>query len=179
MGNVVENMPKDETNAKMNAMGIMGASPSSSSQWRTSWEEKKENDHNNSTKKNRKPLDRTSVVKFEDVMNADLGGVSDIPQDYSKFAQERRPNSHTSAKDYKSRGKSKVRSVPVDDTFNTSISDPVTIEVKPLPKIRLSLMPSPREEDEEHLDEDSDPSGRRSKGKTSSSKSSSSKSSSK
>merc|ERR1712238_511183 len=27
--NVVENMPKDETNAKMNAMGIMGASPSS------------------------------------------------------------------------------------------------------------------------------------------------------
>ena len=27
--------------------------------------------------------------------------------------------------------------------------DPVLIEVKPLPKIRLSLMPSPREEDEE------------------------------
>jgi len=183
---VVENMPKEETTAQMNAMGMMGAAslPSSSSQWRTNWEEKKEHDHHNGTKKNRKPLDRTSVVKFEDVMNADLGGVSDLPQDYSKFAQERRPNSTTSAKDYKSRGKSKARAAPVDDTFQTSVSDPVTIEVKPLPKIRLSLMPSPREEDEEHLDDDSDPSkGRRSskgnKSSSSKSKSSSSKSSSK
>jgi len=31
-----------------------------------------------------------------------------------------------------------------------------TIEVKPLPKIRLSLMPSPREEDEEKVDDDED-----------------------
>jgi len=30
--------------------------------------------------------------------------------------------------------------------------DPVMIEVKPLPKIRLSLMPSPREEDEEEVE---------------------------
>ena len=34
-------------------------------------------------------------------------------------------------------------------------SDPVMIEVKPLPKIRLSLMPSPREEDEDMVSTDS------------------------
>ena len=146
---VVENMPKDETTSSKLS------SSSSSSQWRTSWEEKKVSEHNRTSSK-KKPLDKTSVVKFEDVMNADLGAAEEDVQDYSKFAQERRPSNSTSAKDYKSRSKSKARSAPVDDTFNTSSSDPVTIEVKPLPKIRLSLMPSPREEDEENLKDDGD-----------------------
>jgi len=35
-----------------------------------------------------------------------------------------------------------------EDGAENKTKDPVTIEVKPLPKIRLSLMPSPREEDE-------------------------------
>jgi len=47
------------------------------------------------------------------------------------------------------------------DTFGNSSADPVTIEVKPLPKIRLSLMPSPREVDEEHLDEEGEPKNRK------------------
>ena len=148
--NVVENMPKDETTTGMGRSSNRGGSSlsSSSSQWRN-WEEKKEND----VAKRRIPLDKTSVVKFEDVMNADLGA-ADV-QD-SKFAQERRPSDRMSAKDYKSR--SKPRSAPVDEPFNSSSSDPaVTIEVKPLPKIRLSLMPSPREEDEENLDDEGDP----------------------
>jgi len=38
---------------------------------------------------------------------------------------------------------------PADETKKNSITKPKTIEVKPLPKIRLSLMPSPREEDED------------------------------
>lgn len=166
---VVENMPKDEST---------GSSPSSSSssQWRTGWEEKKESEHYRTSSK-KKPLDKTSVVKFEDVMNADLGAAEDV-QDYSKFAQERRPSNSTSAKDYKSRSKSKARSAPVDDTFNTSSSDPVTIEVKPLPKIRLSLMPSPREEDEEDLDDDGDMKSMKEKSTSSKSKSSKSKRSS-
>jgi hypothetical protein len=48
-------------------------------------------------------------------------------------------------------------------------AEPLRIEVKPLPKIRLSLMPSPREEDEE-MEEDSakapKPSGKSSKKKS-------------
>jgi len=169
---VVENMPKDETNMGRSPNRGGSSSSSSPSQWRNGWEEKKEND---ATAK--RPLDKTSVVKFEDVMNADLG-VADA-QD-SKFAQERRP-SNSSAKDYKSR-KTKTRSGPVDDAFNSSSSDPVTIEVKPLPKIRLSLMPSPREEDEENLDDEGDPkpkqksssssSGKKSKSSSSTTKSS-------
>ena len=128
-------------------------SPSSPAHWRNGWEEKKENDQHTSKKK-KKPLDKKSVVKFEDVMTADLGAVPDFtPAQNSKFAQERRPGDK-SASDYKSR-KQKTRSIE-DEPFNVSSSDPVTIEVKPLPKIRLSLMPSPREEDEENLDEEGD-----------------------
>jgi hypothetical protein len=36
------------------------------------------------------------------------------------------------------------------EDFLKNYSHPKTIEVKPLPKIRLSLMPAPREEDEEN-----------------------------
>jgi hypothetical protein len=161
---VVENMPKSERGRSRH--------PSSSrySNHGTSWEEKKESEY---TK-----FEKTSVVKFEDVMNANQSlGVGDL-QD-SKFAQERRPST-PSPRDiadgkYKaSARKSKSKPAPIDDTFETDSAEPVTIEVKPLPKIRLSLMPSPREEDEEDLDDEEEP---KSKQKASSSKSNSSKSS--
>eukprot|EP00536_Pseudo-nitzschia_multiseries_P009988 jgi/Psemu1/242604/estExt_Genewise1.C_2920009 len=138
---VIENMPKDETKRSRPS-----SRSSSASSWRTGWEEKKENDVGK-----KKILGKTSVVKFEDVMNADVG-IADVPD--PRFAQESRP-SNRSANDYKTR-KLNTRVTPVDDTFR-SPSDPVTIEVKPLPKIRLSLMPSPREEDEENLDEEGEP----------------------
>ena len=176
---VVDNMP-DVDMASMNLM-TNGMGPQMSSPHFRNWEEKKETDID--------PVDKTSVVKFEDVMNADKSlGAVDVPD--PKFAQESRPST-PSPKDiadgwYKpSKGKSSTKSslAPFEnDTFDQPSTEPVTIEVKPLPKIRLSLMPSPREEDEENLDEDGEPvnskkSSRNSKSRFKS-KSSSSKSSS-
>jgi len=167
--NVIENMPKDETLRIRSSSGLGG---SLSSSWRNGWEEKKEMENGLSPKGPKKVLGKTSVVKFEDVMSAELG-MSDVPD--ARFAQEKRPENATSAGDYKVT-KSKPNDIPGDDTFGNSSSDPVTIEVKPLPKIRLSLMPSPREEDEENLDEEGEP---KKKSKSSSRSSKSSKSSSK
>ena len=150
---VIENMPKDEALRARTSSGI-AAHPSS---WRNGWEEKKEADNVFP----KKMLEKTSVVKFEDVMNAEIG-ISDV-QD-SRFGQERRPG-NSSASDYKNM-KVKPKLGPENDTFGNSVLDPVTIEVKPFPKIRLSLMPSPREEDEEGLDEEGEP---KSKSKTRSS----------
>eukprot|EP00531_Pseudo-nitzschia_arenysensis_P017110 CAMPEP_0116139004 /NCGR_PEP_ID=MMETSP0329-20121206/13074_1 /TAXON_ID=697910 /ORGANISM="Pseudo-nitzschia arenysensis, Strain B593" /LENGTH=1448 /DNA_ID=CAMNT_0003634005 /DNA_START=438 /DNA_END=4784 /DNA_ORIENTATION=- len=141
--NVIENMPKDEALRVQTSSGV-GAHSSS---WRNGWEEKKEAD--NAPRK--KILEKTSVVKFEDVMNAELG-INDMPD--SRFGTECRPSNAT-ADDYKKKPMPKL--APENDTFANSSLDPVTIEVKPLPKIRLSLMPSPREEDEEDLDEDGEP----------------------
>jgi hypothetical protein len=165
---VVENMPKSGRGGK-NRHSLS----SRYSNHGTSWEEKKESEP---TK-----FEKTSVVKFEDVMNANQNlGIGDF-QD-SKFAQESRPST-PSPRDiaegkYKaSSRKSKSKLPPVEDTFETDSSEPVTIEVKPLPKIRLSLMPSPREEDEENLDEEGEPNSKQ-KNTSSSSKSKPSSSSS-
>lgn len=157
---VVENMPKGEVDGRTSHTSSRYASH------RTSWEEKKEYDDG------KRPHDKTTVVKFEDVLNADQNmGVADGLD--SDFAEERRPST-PSPKDiaegrYKTRN-AKTKPAPLDDTFDTPAAEPVTIEVKPLPKIRLSLMPSPREEDEEDLDEDGEPVSKARKG-TSKSKS--------
>ena len=162
--NVIQNMPKDEAMRVRTSSGL-GAHPSS---WRNGWEEKKEQDN-----APRRVLEKTSVVKFEDVMNAEIG-INDF-QD-SRFSQEKRPG-NKSASDYKLKNKSKPQLGPENDTFGNSLLDPVTIEVKPLPKIRLSLMPSPREEDEENLDEEGEPKSKsKSRSSGSSKKSSRSKS---
>jgi len=157
--NVIENMPKDEALKARTSSGL-GAATSSS--WRSGWEEKKETDpfsrhggHRTSATP-KKILEKTSVVKFEDVMNAELG-ISDV-QDSRFLAPERRPGA-SSLNDYKA-PKTKKPAAPDSETFGSSSADPVTIEVKPLPKIRLSLMPSPREEDEENLDEEGEPRGK-------------------
>jgi hypothetical protein len=57
--------------------------------------------------------------------------------------------------------------LPIDEQedFLKNNSQTTTIEVKPLPKIRLSLMPAPREEDEEN-DSDKSP-GAKKKSKSS------------
>ena len=49
------------------------------------------------------------------------------------------------------RSASQQPEVTHDDGLQGFSAEPRLIEVKPLPKIRLSLMPSPREEDEEDL----------------------------
>ena len=150
--NVIENMPKDEALMARTSSGL-GAATSSS--WRSGWEEKKEADPfpRLGQRAPKKVLEKTSVVKFEDVMNAELG-ISDV-QDSRFLAPERRPGA-SSLTDYKAQ-KTKKPATPDTETFGSSSADPVTIEVKPLPKIRLSLMPSPREEDEENLDEEGEP----------------------
>jgi hypothetical protein len=139
---VVEDMAQSEGGQSMKVHGS-----SRFNNRGTSWEEKKESE----------PLERTSVVKFEDVMNAEKNlGMTDSSD--TRFGDEKRPST-PSPRDimearYKASRKSKSKQLPVEDTFALQPSEPVTIEVKPLPKIRLSLMPSPREEDEENLDED-------------------------
>ena len=160
--NVIETMPRDESFGVRSSSGL-GLGASNSSSWRSGWEEKKEND--NSSTRNKKVLEKTSVVKFEDVMNAELG-INEVPD--ARFAQERRPGDK-SASDYKQIcNKPKQLADDEMDTFGNSSADPVTIEVKPLPKIRLSLMPVPREEDEEHLDDEGEPKNKKSDGRKSS-----------
>jgi len=156
--NVIENMPRGESFGVRSSSGLgLGLGTTHSSSWRSGWEEKKEND--NSSPRNKKVLEKTSVVKFEDVMTAELG-IHEVPD--ARFAQECRPGNR-SASDYKQmRNKPKQLAASEMDTFGNSSADPVTIEVKPLPKIRLSLMPSPREVDEEHLDEEGEPKNRKS-----------------
>jgi lipid-binding SYLF domain-containing protein len=156
--NVIENMPRDESFGVRSSSGLgLGLGATHSSSWRSGWEEKKEAENGFS----KRVLEKTSVVKFEDVMNAELG-IHEVPD--ARFAQERRPG-NSSASDYKQiRNKPKQLAAGEMDTFGNSSADPVTIEVKPLPKIRLSLMPSPREEDEENLDEEGEPKNRRSSG---------------
>jgi hypothetical protein len=162
---VVEDMSKGDN--RVGAKGRGSSSSRYSHNRGTSWEEKKDAD----------PMDKTSVVKFEDVLNADRNlGVADV---YDKFGNERRPST-PSPRDiaegkYKPSRRSKSKQMPVEDSFESQNAEPVTIEVKPLPKIRLSLMPSPREEDEEDLDDEGEP---KNSSKSPSSKSRSSKSSS-
>eukprot|EP00934_Nitzschia_sp_Nitz4_P006251 Nitzschia sp. Nitz4//scaffold348_size17284//12793//16374//NITZ4_008844-RA/size17284-processed-gene-0.12-mRNA-1//-1//CDS//3329548694//6241//frame0 len=101
-------------------------------------------------------------IKLEDMLksNASLG-VSETPE--ARF-QDRTPSPMDADKYRENYKKPKGAQLP-SDTFDSPTSEPVMIEVKPLPKIRLSLMPSPREEDEFNLDEDGDPvKGRNGKG---------------
>ncbi|KAG7348773.1 Las17-binding protein actin regulator [Nitzschia inconspicua] len=145
---VIEDMAKGNGSKGLRSRGH-GSSRYNSSSRGTSWEEKKDTDS----------MERTSVVKFEDVMNAEKNlGMADVSD--TRFGDEKRPST-PSPRDitegrYKASRKSKSKPLPGEDSFSQP-SEPVTIEVKPLPKIRLSLMPSPREEDEEDLDEEGEP----------------------
>ncbi|KAG7375033.1 Las17-binding protein actin regulator [Nitzschia inconspicua] len=145
---VIEDMAKGNGSKGLRSRGH-GSSRYNSSSGGTSWEEKKDTDS----------MERTSVVKFEDVMNAEKNlGMADVSD--TRFGDEKRPSTPSprdiSEGRYKSSRKSKSKPLPGEDSFSQP-SEPVTIEVKPLPKIRLSLMPSPREEDEEDLDEEGEP----------------------
>lgn len=96
---------------------------------------------------------RTSgLVSFEDMLKTGRTSPEVTP------TMSLDPSSHDRIiKPIQSRGKRERGSfVPEieDERYGVAINEkkntqPVTVEVKPLPKIRLSLMPSPREEDEE------------------------------
>jgi hypothetical protein len=96
-------------------------------------------------------------IKFEDMLKANQNlGIADSSD--ANYFQDKRPStpSPMDLDAHRYRRKTSLKKMIVEDTFeNDPSQDPVMIEVKPLPKIRLSLMPSPREEDEENLmDED-------------------------
>jgi len=87
--------------------------------------------------------------------NSNLG-VPDSPE--PKFLQDRpstpSPMDIDKYKEYA--GQKNKPPAPSSDTCDAPSADAVMIEVKPLPKIRLSLMPSPREEDEFNWDDDAE-----------------------
>jgi hypothetical protein len=119
-------------------------------------EEKKENDVSS---KATSSIDSSGLVSFEDMLKRDA-----IPNDPTEpvFTHDRpsTPSIHLQAlePDQGKRIRSRKRETN-DDLFENleeeTKREPVMIEVKPLPKIRLSLMPSPREEDEAEVDEES------------------------
>jgi hypothetical protein len=91
-------------------------------------------------------------IKLEDMLKANTNlGDPDIAE--PKFLQDRSP-SPMNAEKYRENYRKPILAPMPSDTFDAPASEPVMIEVKPLPKIRLSLMPSPREEDEFNLDEE-------------------------
>lgn len=93
-------------------------------------------------------ISESGLVSFEDMLKT--GRESPVnpprPSTPSPLMQTPEPNLSKSISSKKKKKKSPERLV--SDGSASSKKDPVLIEVKPLPKIRLSLMPSPREEDE-------------------------------
>lgn len=94
---------------------------------------------------------RTSgLVSFEDMLKT--GRKS--PETTSTTSLERK-SQHEMPEFNHSKEKGSFLPEVEDENYDAAINEmknkrqPVTVEVKPLPKIRLSLMPSPREEDEE------------------------------
>jgi hypothetical protein len=89
-------------------------------------------------------------IKLEDMLKANSNLMTDVSE--PKSFQDRTPSPMDAKKYRESYRKQKPAPMP-SDTFDAPATDPVMIEVKPLPKIRLSLMPSPREEDEFEQDD--------------------------
>ena len=93
----------------------------------------------------------SGLVSFEDMLKSGRQSPETIPggRPSTPSIQHRSPEVDT-PKQFTSH----VQNHPAADRFfeeppQIEKQEPVMIEVKPLPKIRLSLMPSPREEDEE------------------------------
>lgn len=93
-------------------------------------------------------------IKLEDMLKANASlGLQDELEPKSLQDRPSKASPMDIDKYKESYRKPKLPPMP-SDTFDAPSTEPVMIEVKPLPKIRLSLMPSPREEDEHNLHED-------------------------
>lgn len=124
---VVNSLPKDESSPYS----------SSSSQSKEHNEEKKESD---------------GVVKLEDMLKHNTNSTLDSMDTSSSsnmMRDESRPTDMKKGSTKSSSSSNKKQATADEPLMETSPNAPVMIEVKPLPKIRLSLMPSPREEDED------------------------------
>jgi hypothetical protein len=118
-------------------------------------------------KKEQDAATNANVVKLEDMLKANSNlGVPDSPE--PKFLQDRPSTpSPMDIDKYREYGQKNKPPAPSSDTFDAPSLDAVMIEVKPLPKIRLSLMPSPREEDEFNSDDEAEVKKKKSPGSTS------------
>lgn len=106
-------------------------------------------------KKEPESINNSKSIKLEDMLKANSNlGMPDVPE--PKSLQDRTPSPMDVDKYRENYRRPKPAPMP-SDTFDAPATEPVMIEVKPLPKIRLSLMPSPREEDEYNIDDDTNP----------------------
>lgn len=135
--------------------------------------------------KPRKPKPDAGLVSFDDIMNAkhDLPPPAEPARSKSREKDrpatpslqqvaESDPNLKRASKAERERkylASNEFAELPIDEQEDyIKSTQPKTIEVKPLPKIRLSLMPAPREEDEEN-DSDKSSGGKNKKKKKKSS----------
>ena len=119
-----------------------------------SGEEKKDQDSSSVSSNNNNNNSDGKSIKLEDMLKANAN-LEDPEMPEPKFLQDRSP-SPMNAEKYRESYRKPILAPMPSDTFDAPSSEPVMIEVKPLPKIRLSLMPSPREEDEFNLDDEGD-----------------------
>jgi hypothetical protein len=135
--------------------------------------------------KPRKQRPESGLVSFDDIMNAshDLPPPSEpVRRKEERPARPATPSLQQIAesdpnlkklskaeKEKKYLENNEFADLPIDEQEDfLKNSQPKTIEVKPLPKIRLSLMPAPREEDEEDGSDKSPGANKKSKKKSSS-----------
>jgi len=116
-------------------------------------EEKKTDHHHQKPASRKEQGNKSGLVSFEDMLKTGRESPETVPS-----GRPETPSLHSKLPeaDPSKRISINTAALPNVDEFadleeeSTEIKkDPVLIEVKPLPKIRLSLMPSPREEDEE------------------------------
>jgi hypothetical protein len=132
--------------------------------------------------KPRKQRPGSGLVSFDDIMNASndlpppsepvhrkeeptrpatpsLQQIAESVQNLKKLSKAEKEKKYLESNEF--------AELPIDEQEDFLKSQqPKTIEVKPLPKIRLSLMPAPREEDED-MDSDKSPGAKRTKKKSS------------
>lgn len=133
-----------------------------------SYEEKK---LESPTRQKKNPAKESGLVSFADMLRSGRDSPDPMPVD-RPGARSARKLAYDVSKDG-NRLQARPTTVPRSDSFEDKEKPPlpqedVLIEVKPLPKIRLSLMPSPREEDEDNSSETSPVPSRQSKKKKSS-----------
>jgi hypothetical protein len=125
------------------------------------------------TRSRKDPAKESGLVSFADMLRSGRDSPDPMPVDRPKAPGSRKPayNVRNDGQGNSSnRLNARPTTVPRSDSFEDKEKpatklpkEDVLIEVKPLPKIRLSLMPSPREEDEEEGSESSPAPARNSK----------------
>lgn len=116
-------------------------------------EEKKTDKPASPSRQKKNPAKESGLVSFADMLRSGRDSPDPMPVD-RPGANNSRKSSYDVTKDG-NRLNAKPTTVPRSDSFEDKEKpelpkEDVLIEVKPLPKIRLSLMPSPREEDEDN-----------------------------